>query len=150
VKRNSTNIGALTLIGLLFASGCGGTYDSTVAGVVKLDDKVIPGGLVGFHPTSRGPSAYAVTDENGSYSVRTGREAGLPAGEYFVTVAANEPPAIARTEQGNPPPLGKPITPAWYRMKETSGLKFNVKSGKNEINLELTSKPPAGLKAHGT
>ena len=149
MKRNISDISALALIGLLFASGCGSTYDATVAGVVKLDDKVIPGGLVGFHPASRGPSAYAVTDENGSYSVRTGREAGLPPGEYSVTVAANEPPAIARTEQGNPPPLGKPITPAWYRMKETSGLKFTVKPGKNEINLDLTSQPPAGLKPRG-
>jgi hypothetical protein len=150
VNRKINHVRIVALIGLLFASGCGGTYDSTVAGVVTLDGKVIPGGLVGFHPVSRGPSAYAVTDENGSYSVRTGHEAGLPPGDYSVTVAANEPPAIARTEQGNPPPLGKSITPASYRMKETSGLKFSVKAGKNEINLELTSKPPAGSKSRGT
>jgi hypothetical protein len=112
--------------------------------VVTLDGKVVPGGLVAFHPMSAGPAAYAMIDENGSYAVRTGRGAGLPSGDYQVSMTANEPPAIARTEQGFPPPSGKSITPAWYSSKETSGLQFNIEPGANEINLELTTKPPAG------
>jgi hypothetical protein len=149
VKSKINNVAAVALVALLFASGCGGAYDSSVAGVVKLDGKTLPRGLVGFHPVSAGPSAYAVIDESGGYAVRTGRESGLPPGEYCVTVSANELPATERTETGNPPPPGKSITPAWYRTKQASGLKFTVKPGKNEINLELTSKPPAGSNSQG-
>jgi hypothetical protein len=88
-------------------------------------------------------------EDNGHYSIRTGREEGLPAGDYEVSVTANEPPKTQQTDKGGPPPPGKSITPAWYRMKETSGLKFTINPGKNEINLELTTKPPAGFKAQG-
>jgi hypothetical protein len=132
-----------SLLALWTIVGCGSAYDASVAGVVTLDGKSLPYGLVGFYPVSPGPAAYAYIDESGKYAVRTGREEGLPPGEYQVTVAANEPPAIARTEQGLPPPPGKSVTPAWYRTKETSGLKFTVQPGENEINLELTSKPPS-------
>jgi hypothetical protein len=135
--------------GMFAIAGCGGTYESTAHGVVALDGKALPRGLVGFHPLSPGPSAYAVINDRGDYTVRTGYEEGLPPGEYQVTVAANELPATARTEQGGPPPPGKSITPTWYRSKGTSGLKFMVQPGKNEINLELKSQPPAGWKPAG-
>jgi hypothetical protein len=132
-------LGASSLLsGLLFLSGCGGAFDSTVAGTVTLDGKVVPRGLVAFHPVAAGPAAYAQIDESGNYTVRTGRDAGLPPGEYQVTVTANEPPAAEKTANGFPPPPGKAITPARYGMKETSALKFTVAPGKNEINLELS------------
>jgi hypothetical protein len=134
----------LLSLGLLVASsGCGGVYDSSARGIVSLDGKSLPRGAVTFHPVSGGPAAYAMIREDGSYSIRTGREEGLPAGEYEVSVSANEP-SVAQSSNGGPPPPGKLITPAWYRMKETSGLKFTVKPGKNEINLDLSTKPPAG------
>jgi hypothetical protein len=135
--------------GFVFVAGCGGTYDASVEGVVTLDGKPLPLGMVTFHPSSPGPPAYAIISEDGSYAVNTGRETGLPSGEYHVSVIANEPPAIAQTASGGAPPLGKPITPAWYRMKETSGLQYKVEPGSNEINIELTSQPPAGWKPRG-
>lgn len=124
--------------------GCGGTYDATVAGQVTLDGNAVPRGTVAFIPVVSGPPAFAPIDSDGSYSIRTGREAGLPAGEYQVTITANEPPAVQQSASGGPPPPGKPITPLWYRAKDTSGLKYTVEGGRNEINLELTSQPPAG------
>jgi hypothetical protein len=114
-----------------------------------LDGKIVPRGAVVFLPSSGGPSAYGLIDDDGKYLVRIGREPGLPAGDYQVTITANEAPSTADIEKGTPPPPGKAITPAWYRMKETSGLKYTVKPGKNEINLELTSQPPAGWKSVG-
>lgn len=147
MRRILVNVGLIAVLALLGITGCGGTYDSTVAGIVTLDGKALPRGLVGFHPVSAGPSAYAVIDENGGYAVRTGRESGLPPGDYCVTVSANELPTMERTADGNPPPPGKPITPVWYRTKQASGLKFSVKPGKNEINLDLSTKPPAGWNA---
>jgi hypothetical protein len=127
-------------------AGCGGPYDAAASGVVTLDGNIVPRGTVSFTPTKRGPAAYAVIEENGGYRVRTGREFGLPSGEYQVTIIASEPPATEKSATGGPPPSGKPITPAWYRMSETSGLKFTVSPGRNDINLELTTKPPAGWK----
>jgi hypothetical protein len=130
-------------------AGCGGPYDAEAGGVVTLDGTIVPRGTVSFTPVAGGPAAYAVIEEDGSYTVRTGREFGLPSGEYQVTVIANEPPAMEKSASGGPPPGGKPITPAWYRMNETSGLKCTVEPGDNEINLELTTKPPAGWNAGG-
>ena len=130
-------------------SGCGGPYDAYASGVVTLDGTIVPRGTVSFTPVKGGPAGYAIIEENGGYKVRTGREFGLPSGDYQVTIFANEAPAREKSATGGPPPGGKPITPAWYRMKETSGLKFTVERGKNKIDLELTSQPPAGWKPRG-
>ena len=145
---NHTKLSAwfVALAGVVVIAGCGGTYDASIEGVVTLDGKTVPTGLVMFHPLSVGPSAYALIDETGRYSVMTGRESGLPSGEYRVSVAANEPPAISQTATGGAPPPGKPITPAWYRTKETSGLQFKVEPGNNTFNIELSSQPPPGYK----
>jgi hypothetical protein len=141
----------IAAIALIAVVGCGGPYDSSVRGKVTLDGNPLPRGVITYQPVNGGPSAYAMIDGNGSgtYVVRTGHEEGLPSGEYLVTVTANEPSAASHSTKGGPPPPGKLITPAWYRARETSGLKFTVQRGKNEINLELTSQPPPGWKGAG-
>lgn len=131
-------------ISLATFAGCGGVYDSSVTGLVTLDSSPVPRGTVTFKPAGSGSSAYGQIQPDGTYVLRTGREEGLPPGSYQVTVVANEPPAVAQTAAGGPPPPGKPITPSWYKQTQTSGLSFNVESGSNEIDLELTSTPPAG------
>lgn len=135
------------LIAVACFAGCGGPYDARVSGVVTLDANKVTRGTVSFNPVERGPVAYARINEDGTYTVQTGRAKGLPSGDYQVTVIANEPPAAKQTASGGPPPDGKPITPLWYRSQETSGLRFTVTPGRNEINLELNSTPPAGWKA---
>lgn len=135
--------------GMVAVAGCGGTYDATVSGVVSLDGNPVPRGTVAFIPAASGPPAFAPIESSGAYTVKTGREAGLPAGEYHVTVTANEAPTTQQSATGGPPPPGKPLTPAWYRSKESSGLKFTVAPGNNEINIELTSQPPAGWNPAG-
>jgi len=127
----------------MVTAGCGGVYDASVKGVVTLDGSPINRGTVAYSPSNDGPTAYGRIDSDGSYFLRTGREEGIPSGQYNITVVANEPPEKKRSESGGPPPAGKPITPAWYRSKKTSGLQFTVNSGSNEINLGLTSEPPA-------
>jgi hypothetical protein len=131
-------------VGLVSLCGCGGVYDASVAGVVTLDSNPVPRGTVTFKPTGSGPAAYGQIQSDGAYTLRTGREEGLPPGEYYVTVVANEPAPMQQTASGGPPPPGKPITPAWYKRTETSGLTFKVEPGSNDINLELSSTPPAG------
>ena len=149
IRINSLYGCALFAIALVAVGGCGGAYDSTVSGKVTLDGSIVPRGTVSYDPVQGGPAGYARIQENGNYSVFTGREKGLPAGEYQVTVISSEAPASQVTSTGGPPPPGKAITPAWYRTKDTSGLKVTVNSGSNEINLELTSQPPAGWKPAG-
>jgi hypothetical protein len=125
-------------------TGCGGPFDSSVTGIVTLDGNIVPRGTVSYQPKAGGPAAYARIEEDGKYSVHTGREEGLPSGDYYVTVTANEPSTVTQTASGGPPPPGKPITPLWYRARDTSGLSFVVNPGDNEINLELKSQPPPG------
>ncbi len=144
--RVSAGFGCVVAGSLLAFAGCGGAFDSTAHGIVTLDGNAVARGMVSFHPLAGGPAVYGSIASDGSYSVYTGREEGLPSGEYAVSITAHEAPTAAATSQGGPPPPGKAITPAWYRMKETSGLKYTVKPGKNEINLELKTQPPAGWK----
>jgi hypothetical protein len=136
----------LPLLVLVGMTGCGGPYDASVSGKVSLDGNVVPRGTVAYQSVSGGPAAYGIIEQDGSYTIWTGREEGLPSGEYQVTVTATEPPTSEKSAKGGPPPPGKMITPIWYRTKETSGLKYTVESGGNEINLDLTSTPPPGWK----
>jgi hypothetical protein len=136
---------ALGLIALC-VTGCGGTYNASVTGVVKLNNNALQRGMVTFTPESKGPSAYSAIGNDGSYSVKTGLESGLPAGKYVVTVAGNEQ-STPSSVPALPPKPGKPITPAWYRTPRESPLKFQVEPGKNTINLDLTLQPPPGWKS---
>jgi hypothetical protein len=130
----------------LALTGCGGTYESAVSGVVKLDGNLIDRGTVSFAPQGAGAAAFGVIESDGRYALSTGREEGLPSGQYLVTVAANKPPASLRNKDGGPAALGEPITPEWYRNPATSGLTYTVEPGDNEINIELNTTPPPGWK----
>ncbi len=131
---------------LLSAAGCGGAYDSSVSGEVSLDGNPVQTGAVAFMPESGGPTAYAQIDSAGRYDVYTGKEVGLTAGSYGVTVVSRERPAMEYSKLGGPPPPGRMLTPPWYAVAQFSPLKFQVKPGKNEINLELNSTPPPAWK----
>lgn len=138
----------VALLQFVFVVGCGGPYDASVSGIVTLDGSPLPRGTVKFDPDQQGPSGYGLIESDGSYSIMVGREYGLPSGSYTVTVVANEP-SVPNKSPSLPPAPGKPITPAWYREAAHSPLKKTVESGSNEINLELTSTPPADWKPAG-
>jgi hypothetical protein len=129
--------------------GCGGPYDSYVSGLATLDGSALPRGTVSFNPNQPGPASYGVITSDGSYLIKTGREEGLPSGEYTATVVAREESIPDDSNRGLPPKAGKRITPPWYLSKSTSNLKFTVEPGSNEINLELTSEPPPDWKPPG-
>jgi hypothetical protein len=127
-------------------SGCGGSKEATVSGKVTLDGSPITTGTIVFIPSAAGTQAYGAIEQSGSYELFTGQQRGLKPGDYVATVVAREKPPTNVTELGGPAPPGKAITPRWYAAKETSGLNFTIAPGANEINLELTSQPPAGWK----
>jgi hypothetical protein len=132
-------------------TGCGGSNnEATVQGLVTLDGVPVSAGSISFVPSGGGTQAYAMSDDSGNYEAYTGREPGLKPGPYRVTVVARQRPTTNQTETGGPAPAGASITPRWYASPETSGLTFDVKPGSNDINLELSSQPPAGLPAAAT
>jgi hypothetical protein len=128
------------LVALMISlTGCGGTYDATVSGIITLDGKPLPRGTVCFNPDTDGPSAYGLIQSDGKYTLATGREEGLPSGAYTVTVVANEQ-SVEKTPGATPTP-GKPISPAVYRNKNSSPLKYNLEAGSNQIDIPLSSTP---------
>ncbi len=142
-KNSKILVAFLVFVAIPLWSGCGGVYDSTVSGVVSLDDSALPRGTVSYNPAQPGPASYGLIESDGTYFIRTGREEGLPPGEYTVTVVAKEEAVLEDPNSSLPPTPGKTITPPWYLSKKTSPLKMTVEPGSNEINLELTSDPPA-------
>lgn len=133
---------AAGLVAIAMMCGCGGAYDATVEGVVTLDGSPVPSGSISFVPADGGPSAYARSDTSGHYEVYTGSEAGLPPGDYEVTVVAREAPKVKQSKDGGPPPPGKQLTPPWYASSASTPLNFSVQPGSNDVNLELTTDPP--------
>jgi hypothetical protein len=136
---------ALICVLLSLAAGCGGPHDASVSGTVKLASTPLTRGTVTFIPQGAGAPAYGMIGSDGAYSLRTGSEEGLASGTYTAAVAANET-STASGKDGGPPPLGKSITPEWYRDPATSGLTYTVEPGDNEINIELNNTPPPDWK----
>ena len=114
--------------------GCAPSYESSVFGVVTLDNQPLPLGTVKFYPVGPGPVAYGKINADGSYAVKIGSDDGLPPGEYIVTVVSMTPPPEGVSRE-----LGELLTPQRYGQQQSSDLKFTVEPGKNVIDLELHS-----------
>jgi hypothetical protein len=106
--------------------------------MVTLDGKPLDRGLVAYYPKNGGPIAYGVIDHEGEYFLMTGRELGIPAGDYAVTVVSNEEPQRRLGEPGPPPP-GRRLTAERISDKRTTDLHYTVEPGGNKIDLELMS-----------
>ncbi len=120
--------------------GCGGRAESRVAGVVTLDGATLDHGHVVFVPASGsgGQGASGQIQSDGGYSIQVGRTGGLPAGDYKVLVVSRAP-SVANAS-GAPPAPGKLLTPEHYGQAQKTDLQFEVKPGRNTINLELSTK----------
>ena len=121
----------------MFAGGCSG--EARVSGTVTFDNQPLNTGVVSFHPVGTGPVALGKIDDSGRYTAVVGSGAGLPPGDYVVTVVANEPLIPPKDPRMAPSP-GKRITPEKYATKEKSDLKYTVTSGSNTIDLSIRSK----------
>jgi hypothetical protein len=128
---------ALAGVLVLAVVGCGGGNEATVEGVVTLDGQPLSRGTVSFIPEAGGAGATASIAQDGTFSARTGRAAGLQPGEYAITVRAREDSAIPA--KGGLPMPGKLITPKKYDSASTSGLRATINSGDNDLKLELRS-----------
>ena len=130
--------GFVYFVAIVILSGCGSTYDAAVYGTASLDGQPLAKGIVSFHPEDGGAVALATLDESGAYRLQTGRAEGLKPGAYVVTVVSTK---------GSPSPgmtvaqiEALRITPKLYASKQSSTLRFDVKPGGNEIDLDLLSR----------
>lgn len=138
-KINITRNMTLLIVIVVCSStvGCGSQYDSQVYGTVTLDGIPLERGVIAYYPKKEGPTAHGVISTDGEYSVMTGRENGIPPGEYDVTVVSNEKP---NTSQDNGPPSpGMKLTPEHLSDRKTTDLHYTVEPGNNQIDLSLTS-----------
>ena len=118
----------------LAAAGCGGDKPAgTVAGTVAYNGSPVTAGSVNFlSKAGTGVAATAKIDESGAYKV----DGPLEAGDYAVYVA---PPPPEQLPPGTkPPPPRKFDVPPKFRDPGTSGVVVTVKSGKNDLPVELS------------
>lgn len=119
--------------------GCGGK-PATVSGTVTLDGKPVERGTVAFTPVEKGMMAQGEIESDGSYTLHTNLDKGLTPGEYTVRVISRQP---GESTGGGPPMPGEYIVPRKYSQASTSGLRFEVTTGRNTIDLDLSSGPAA-------
>lgn len=135
----SISLFAVALL-LVAALGCSDSLEATVSGVVTLDSKPIGPGVVTFAPESGGTNpAVGAIQPNGDYFLKTSRTNGLVAGRYRVAVTVHEQPANAKPGERIMTP-SKLLTPQKYAAVETSSIEYEVKRGKNSIDISLVSK----------
>ncbi len=146
-RRAARLAGCVQILGLfMVVSGCGPTVGSVV-GKVTFDGKPVPGGNVTVIPSS-GSAQMGAIDQNGNYSISN-----VPTGPAKITVetasqkptkmpsgAKIVPPKDVKAPNYDPNEAKKGIyvaIPNRYSVPEESGLALDVKSGKNEKNLDL-------------
>jgi len=120
--RRFTAFAVVLVIGFA-ANGCIPVSDAVpVQGVVLLDGKALPGGIVHFQPTS-GQVATGEIAPDGSFTLSRHTTAdGVLPGTYRVSVLAYDPQASTQSEENL-------IVPLKYTRFGTSGIEFTVFPG---------------------
>ena len=122
-RSSQLRIRCLLVAGLFVSAivGCGSSLESTVSGIISYAGKPVPNAIVTFQGKSGGPGAYAMTNDTGEYSLRTGSNYGVLVGTYRASLQ---------------PPQGFEL-PAKYGSVRTSELEFEVKEGANVFDMTL-------------
>ena len=136
---------AVCLVGLaicLILPGCRrGPPVVYVEGVVTMNGEPLERANVGFTPvgTPGAMTAAGFTDAKGKFVLSTHTAkfgAGATVGDYVVIVTKT---VIPPGEEEKDSPKVELVTPAVYRLKETSPLRATVKNGKNRFEFDLKS-----------
>jgi hypothetical protein len=126
----------------IVCTGCGNGL-SAVSGTVTLDGQPVGGpgifGTVTFSRASGGATGVGTIDQSGHYEIQTGSRNGVEPGAYSVAVSVKrvEPPA-----NRDALPKATAISPEKYASAAQSGLRADVKPGRNSIDFALSSKGP--------
>jgi hypothetical protein len=131
----------LALLGSLAIAGCGNGL-AQVDGTVTLDGTAVQGGpqmsaMVNFvHEDGRGTPSMGVIDSSGHYSLKTGANNGTQPGSYLVGITVQKvTPPTARESM----PQATLVSPAKYGDIIQSGLRADVKAGRNTFDFNLSS-----------
>ncbi|TWT66930.1 hypothetical protein Pla123a_43590 [Posidoniimonas polymericola] len=128
-------------------AGCSGGGEKTypVSGVVTFEGKPLAGGSLVFEPLSPAPktgkmySARGKIGPEGQFRLSTfGDQDGAPPGRYRVGVTPRV--KVWQSEEIREAPPQNSIPPN-YTSPSSSGLEFEVKSERNEIDINLESSP---------
>jgi hypothetical protein len=127
------------LVLLALIAGCGSGRHPVAGRVTYEDGTPVEGGTVIGEATVDGKAVgvQGNIDKDGSFSWGTERAGdGAPAGQYRVIVM---PVALGDSELAE----GKqPAVDGKYTRYDTSGITFEVKPGKNELNITVTRPKP--------
>jgi hypothetical protein len=129
------------MLSALLACSCGGAGTLYPArGTVLYRNKPIKGAVVTFHPkgvddvTAQRPSG--VTEEDGSFTLTTGKKSGAPAGDYVVTIVwlkEPEQPTGKKIINTEGPPDPEDLLQGRFADHKKSTITRQVKSGDNKI-----------------
>lgn len=133
------------------AIGCGDSDFGQVTGTVIYDNKPLAGASITFSPVGEGRPSTGLTGDDGRFELATPsgeKRTGAKIGAHRVSVTAIEIAANQLQSNdsrlgsistiGGPPPRSKSLIPERYNSGATSGLTYEVKSGRNEANFDLT------------
>lgn len=132
------HFGALLLLAPLTVTGCGRPSFGEVEGTVTLDGKPLEGVMVHFVPDfvdgSAGPTSWGGTDAAGHYTLAcmNQNQKGAFVGKH--RVVCNEPERLSGEAKGS-------RIPERFRSPATTPLRFEVREGKQTIDLHLTGAP---------
>lgn len=128
----------LALAGLACLAGCQrGEELGHVTGKVTFKGKPVPSGFVIFANSAKGVYMTAPLDADGKFEVVMAKGAGLPLGEYQIGVSPPLMDLPLGPAEAPPEADKRKDIPRHYREPATSGLKHEVKSGENVIDLDL-------------
>jgi hypothetical protein len=133
---------ALGICATVAFTGCGNGL-ATVSGTVTLDGQPVGGagkyGTVTFSRESGGALGVGTIDQSGHYNLETGSRSGIEPGTYSVAVSIKKvDPPVNRDAM----PKATSIAPEKYASAVQSGLRADVKPGRNSIDFALSSKGP--------
>jgi hypothetical protein len=134
--------GFLVLAVLSGCSGGSGPKIAPASGRVTYKGKPLPNADVAFAPVDGSRAAQGRTDANGRFTLGTlATNDGAIVGKHQASVMAYGPDRPPKPGEGTGMPgetvHGDPVIPQKYFAKESSGLEYEVKSGRNFFEIEL-------------
>lgn len=133
-------------------AGCGSDHLDLgplgqVRGVVTHEGEPVTDGFITFNCRESGQVASSNLDSDGSFQMRLGKKAGLPVGQYRVSIRpplhtnaskpAGKGKAPSRTKNPTYDPDFRPDIPVKYRFETKSGLTAKVVEGNNQFAFDL-------------